>query len=80
LIKNYLKVREELHKYDKTLSKKHEIIVFNKSDLLEKKEIEKKLKLFKTKIKKKIEIISVFTDKKLIDIRKILLKNVHKQS
>ena len=78
LTKNYLKVRKELEKYDKTLSKKIEIIVLNKSDLLEKKEIEKKMNLFKTKIKKKVEIISVFTDKKLLDIKKILLKNVHK--
>ena len=78
LTKNYLKVRKELEKYDKTLSKKIEIIVLNKSDLLEKKEIEKKMNLFKTKIKKKVEIISVFTDKKLLDIKKILFKNVHK--
>ena len=78
LTKNYLKVRKELEKYDKTLSKKIEIIVLNKSDLLEKKELEKKMNLFKTKIKKKVEIISVFTDKKFFDIKKILLKNVYK--
>jgi GTP-binding protein len=53
LAENYLKVRNELSKYDKILIQKKEIIVFNKSDLFEKKEIEKKLKLFKTKIKKK---------------------------
>ena len=74
----YLKVRNELSKYDKTLTKKKEIIVFNKSDLFEKKEIEKKLKIFKSKIKRKYEIISVVADKNLINLRKVLLKNANK--
>ena len=78
LAESYLKVRNELSKYDKTLTKKREIIVFNKSDLFEKKEIEKKLKSFKTKIKKKYEIISVIADKNLINLRKVLLKNANK--
>ena len=78
LEERYLKVRNELSKYDKTLTKKKEIIVLNKSDLFEKKEIEEKLKLFKNKIKKKFEIISVIADKNLVNLRKILLKNVHK--
>jgi len=78
LAESYLKVRSELSKYDKILTKKKEIIVFNKSDLFEKKEIEKKLKIFKAKIKKKYEIISVVADKNLINLRKILLKNANK--
>jgi GTP-binding protein len=78
LEENYLSVRNELSKYDKILAKKKEIIVFNKSDLLGKKEIEEKLKLFKKKIKKKYEIISVIADKNLISLKKILLKNVYK--
>ena len=78
LAENYLKVRNELSKYDKILTKKKEIIVFNKSDLVEKKEIDKKLKIFKSKIKKKYEIISVVTDKNLISLRKLLLKNANK--
>ena len=77
LEENYLNVRNELSKYDKILSKKKEIIVFNKSDLLEKKEIDEKLKIFKKKIKKKFEIISVVADKNLTNLRKILLKNVY---
>ena len=78
LEENYLNVRNELSKYDKVLSKKKEIIVFNKSDLFEKKEIDEKLRIFKKKIKKKFEIISVIANKNLINLRKILLKNVHK--
>jgi GTP-binding protein len=75
---NYLKVRNELSKYDKILTKKKEIVVFNKSDLVEKKEADKKLKNFKKKIKKKYEIISVIADKSLINLRKLLLKNAGK--
>ena len=78
LVENYLNVRNELSKYDKILSKKKEIIVFNKSDLFEKKEIDEKLRIFKKKIKKKFEIISVAADKNLTNLRKVLLKNVHK--
>ena len=51
--------------------------MFNKSDLVEKNDIDKKLKIFKTKIKKKYEIISVVADKNLINLRKILLKNAN---
>ena len=54
LVENYLQIRKELEKYDEDLSKKKEIIVFNKSDLLEEKDIKNKLKTFKNKTKKKI--------------------------
>ena len=77
LIGNYQKIQLELAAYDKNLSKKTQIVFFNKSDLLNKKEIEKKLKLFKSKIKKKYEVISVFVDKDVKKIKKILIKNVN---
>jgi GTP-binding protein len=76
LLDNYLKIRNELKKYDDILYKKKEIIVFNKIDLFAKKDVEKKLKKFKDKIKKKYEVISVFSDKDLIKIKRLLLKNV----
>tara|TARA_A100001011_G_C14279477_1_gene830909 strand:- start:993 stop:1979 length:987 start_codon:yes stop_codon:yes gene_type:complete len=78
LLENYLKIRDELSKYDKNLSKKKELIFFNKSDLVEKKDMIKKLKIFKNKIKIKFDIISVFSEVDLIKIKKILLKNVNK--
>ena len=78
LVENYLQIRRELEKYDEDLSKKKEIIVFNKSDLLEEKDIKNKLKTFKNKTKKKFEIISVVTDNNLTNLKKSLLKNVHK--
>ncbi len=58
------------------LLKKKELIVFNKSDLVTKEEIDKKLRIFRNKIKKKYEIISVFLNNDLKNIKKILLKNV----
>jgi GTP-binding protein len=76
ILENYLKIRKELLSYDAILAKKKEIIIFNKSDLFKKKDIEVKLKKFKSKIKKKIEIISVFSKEDLQKIKKLLLKNV----
>ena len=58
LLENYSKVRKELYKYSNKLVKKREIIVFNKIDMLDEKEINKKLDVFKKKIKKKVFTIS----------------------
>ena len=73
----YKKIKLELTAYDKSLGKKKEIIFFNKSDLFEKEDIDKKLKEFKSKIKKKYEVISVFSNKDIQKIKKILIKNVN---
>ncbi len=58
LLENYSKVRKELYKYSNKLVKKREIIVFNKIDMIDEKEINKKLDFFKKKIKKKVFTIS----------------------
>tara|TARA_B100000427_G_scaffold303285_1_gene287717 strand:- start:601 stop:1584 length:984 start_codon:yes stop_codon:yes gene_type:complete len=77
LVENYKKIKLELSKYDKNLSQKKEIIFFNKSDLLKKDEIENKLKIFKNKINKKYETISIFLQKDIQKIKKILIKNAN---
>ncbi len=77
LISTYKNIKFELLTYDKNLSKKKEIIFFNKSDLLNEKEIDKKLKEFKKKVKSKYEIISVFSNIDIQKIKKILIKNAH---
>jgi GTP-binding protein len=77
LVNSYKKIKLELATYDKNLSKKKEIIFFNKSDLLENKDILKKLNEFKKKIKSKYEIISVFSNKDLLKVKKLLIKNVN---
>ncbi len=77
LADNYKKIRLELSAYDKSLVKKKEIIIFNKADLLKKEDIEKKIKEFKNKIKKKYEVISVFSNKDTQKIKKLLIQNVN---
>ena len=74
LLNSYKKIKSELSNYDKDLIKKKEIIFFNKSDLLDKNEINEKLKEFKKKIKTKYEIVSVFSNKDLQKIKKLLIK------
>ena len=78
LVENYLKIRSELKSYDISLSKKKEIIYFNKSDLLEKNELEEKLYIFRSKIKKKYKIISVFKKDDIQTIKKELVTNVNR--
>ncbi len=77
LINSYKKIKLELSAYDKNLGKKKEIIFFNKSDLLEKDNIDKKIKKFKNKIKTKCEVISVFSNKDIQKVKKLLIKNVN---
>ena len=77
LINSYKKIKLELLSYDKILDRKKEIIFFNKSDLLEKNDIDKKLREFKNKIKTKFEVISVFSDKDIKKVKKLLIKNVN---
>jgi GTP-binding protein len=74
LLNSYKKIKSELSNYDKDLIKKKEIIFFNKSDLLDKNEINEKLKEFKKKIKTKYEIVSVYSNKDLQKIKKLLIK------
>ena len=77
LINSYKKIKLELLSYDKILDKKKEIIFFNKSDLLEKNDIDKKLREFKNKIKTKFEVISVFSIEDIKKVKKLLIKNVN---
>ena len=77
LVNSYKKIKLELSTYDKKLGKKKEIIFFNKSDLLENEEIIEKINEFKKKIKSKYEIISVFSNKDLLKVKKILIKHVN---
>lgn len=74
LLNSYNKIKSELSNYDKDLTKKKEIIFFNKSDLLDENEINEKLKEFKKKIKTKYEVVSVYSNKDLQKIKKLLIK------
>jgi len=65
IIGNYLKIRNELSKYDKSILKKKEIVIFNKSDLVNMDLITKKLKNFKKETKKDFQIISLVSKENL---------------
>jgi GTP-binding protein len=78
LAENYQKIRSELKNYDLSLSKKKEIIYFNKSDLVEKNKLKEKLDIFSGKIKKKYKIISVFKKDDIQTIKKVLISNVNR--
>ncbi len=77
LLEDYSKVRKELFKYSNKLTKKREIIVFNKIDMVNNEEINKKIDIFNKKIKKKIYTISALKNKGLKTIKEILVSYVH---
>ena len=77
LVTSYKQVRNELEKYSKNLLKKDELIVFNKIDLIENKELIEKKKEFKNKIKKEILVLSTKNKKLVSDIKSKLLKYVY---
>ena len=78
LLKCYFQVRKELKKYSDKLINKKEIVVLNKTDLIDKEEILKITNALKKKIKTKIFIISTVKKEGLLDLKKILISNVHK--
>ncbi len=78
LFENYQKIRNELKNYDLSLYKKKEIIFLNKSDLIEKNDLTKKISKFKQKIKQKYKIISLFKKDDIQIIKKTLISNVNR--
>ena len=76
LIRSYKQIRAELGKYSKSLLKKNEIIVLNKIDLIDKKNLDSKKKILSSKIKKKIYYLSTFDKSKISKIKSKLLEYV----
>ena len=74
ILGNYLKIRNELSKYDKEILKKKEIIIFNKLDLVDMNSINKKLEQFKKKVKKNYEITSLVSNQNFEKIKKIIYR------
>ena len=72
IIGNYLKIRNELSKYDKSILKKKEIVIFNKSDLVNMDLITEKLKNFKKETKKDFQIISLVSKENFEKVKKII--------
>ena len=76
LIRSYKQIRAELGKYSKSLLKKNEIIVLNKIDLIDKKNLDSKKKILSGKIKKKIYDLSTLDKSKISNIKSKLLEYV----
>ena len=76
LVSSYKQVRNELKSYGKELIKKKEIIVFNKIDLLQKNNVDKKVKDFEIKIKKKTFKMSTIQSKCVSNIKSKLINYV----
>ena len=76
LVQNYNQVRKELKEYSKELIKKKEIIVLNKTDLIDKKNLAQKAKHFKDKTKKDIFYLSTLNKESISSIKAKLLRYV----
>ncbi len=76
LVNSYSQVREEMAKYSSELLKKQEIIVFNKTDLVDEEEKNKKIKEFHEIIKKPTFETSTLDNKSVSDIKSKLLNYV----
>jgi len=76
LVKSYKQVRDELRKYSKDLLKKEELVVFNKTDLIEQDQIKKKISIFKEEIDKNVMFMSTLDKKTVSDIKSKLINYV----
>ncbi len=73
---SYNQVRKELSKYSKDLVKKKEIVVLNKTDLIDEEEKKAKIKKLKSKLKKNIFLMSTMDKKSVSDIKSKLVNYV----
>jgi GTP-binding protein len=72
-LENYEVIRKELENYDKELSKKKEIIILSKTDLVSKEEIERVKKEFE-KSDKKVLISSILDDNLIKSLSEEIVK------
>ena len=73
---SYNQVRKELSKYSKDLVKKKEIVVLNKTDLIDEEKKKEKIKKLKNKLKKNIFLMSTMDKKLVSDIKSKLVNYV----
>ena len=73
---SYNQVRKELSKYSKDLVKKKEIVVLNKTDLIDEEEKKEKIKKLKNKLRKNIFLMSTMDKKSVSDIKSKLVNYV----
>lgn len=71
LIKDYRIIKEELEKYEKSLTRKKEYVFLTKTDLVSEEEIEKKIDILK-KLNPDVLGVSVYDEKSLGEVKKLL--------
>ncbi len=76
---SYNQVRKELGNYNKDLLKKNELIVLNKTDLLDKEEINKKNENFSKNKKSEVFTLSILDKQSISNIKSKLIKYVSKK-
>tara|TARA_B100000965_G_scaffold298631_1_gene256971 strand:+ start:968 stop:1951 length:984 start_codon:yes stop_codon:yes gene_type:complete len=76
LEKSYNQIRNELRKYSKELLKKKEVIVLNKIDLIDKKDVNKIMKKFSKNKKSEVVSLSTFNKDSISKIKAKLLNYV----
>ena len=76
LKKNYQQVKNELKKYSNKLIKKKELIVLNKTDLIDEKEVNHIIKDFKKNTKSEVIALSTFNKSSVSKIKSKLLNYV----
>ncbi len=74
----YKQIRKELGAYDKTLLEKDEVIVLTKTDMVDQKTLDKRIKEFE-KLGKPILTLSLYDDKSIKDFMKALAKLLKKK-
>ena len=74
VVSNYKTIRNELKSYNIDLKKKPEIVVLNKSDLLENEDIKKVKKSLMKITKNKVYIISTITNEGIDELKQVILR------
>ena len=71
--KNYNQIKKELKNYNSKLVKKKELVVLNKTDLIDKKEVKKILKEFSKNTKSEVITLSTFERSSISKIKAKLI-------
>ena len=73
LKKSYKQIKDELKNYSTKLVKKKELIVLNKTDLIEEGEVEKIVKYFSKNTKSEVIVLSTLDKKSISKIKAKLI-------
>ena len=76
LKKSYKQIKDELKNYSSKLTKKKEIIVLNKTDLIKEDDIKKIVKDFSKNVKSEIVVLSTLEKKSISKIKSKLISYV----